>query len=100
MNEDTMYEERRIEELNVIADFFTKIYNIPKTFKRYANYKTFERELHVYCIEYENNKGAYLKLVVPYKEYDVVDAYVRGVKDLEKIDIMELARVYASQFGA
>jgi hypothetical protein len=98
MNEDTSYEERRMEELGTIANFFTNIYAIPKAFKHYSDYKTFESGKHVYCIEYKNN-NAMLKLVIPYSEYAIMDDKIRCIKDLDNVDYEELEKYYSSKIG-
>ena len=99
MEENELFENRRVDELNTIARFFTNIYAIPQTFKRVCDYKTFESDKHVYCIEYKHIKNdTRIKIIIPYDEYNVVDEYVRGVKDLENIDIGALALHYANNY--
>jgi len=75
IDEDLLREEKRLEELERIENFFKWYYSIPpKVFESKTNYKIDDK----YVIELSSiyNKCD-LKLTIDRKLYDLVDSYVR-----------------------
>lgn len=88
MDEDTLYEERRMRELECIEGFFIWFYSIPDCFKAWTNYKQGDK----YCIELStNDKKCAMKLEIDRKMYDIVNNYVtlRDTDTINMEDIMD-----------
>lgn len=74
IDEDLLREEKRLEELERIENFFKWYYLIPDTFKSETNYKTNDK----YVIELSSiYNSCDLKLTIDRKLYSLVDSYVR-----------------------
>ena len=73
MDEDTLYEEKRLDELDCIQGFFIWFYSIPDDFRAWTNYKQGDK----YVIELStNDKKCTMKLEIDRKMYDMVNDYV------------------------
>jgi hypothetical protein len=74
IDEDLLREEKRLEELERIENFFKFYYLVSNGFKSKTNYKTGDK----YVIElsfFDNSCD--LKLTIDRKLYNLVDSYVR-----------------------
>jgi hypothetical protein len=88
IDEDLLREEKRLEELERIENFFKFYYLVSNGFKSKTNYKTGDK----YVIElsfFDNSCD--LKLTIDRKLYDLVDSYVRthDKENEEKINIVK-----------
>ena len=91
IDEDLLREEKRLEELERIENFFKWYYLIPDTFKSETNYKTNDK----YVIELSSiYNSCDLKLTIDRKLYDLVDSYVRTHNKEEEnyIDIVNIIK--------
>ena len=87
MDEDTLYEERRMRELDCIEGFFIWFYSIPDDFRAWTNYKQGDK----YVIELStNDKKCTMKLEIDREMYDIVNDYVttRDTNTINMEDIM------------
>ena len=74
IDEDLLYEERRLKELDAIETFFLRFYNIPNTFRAWRNCKIGDK----YVIELStNDKKCTMKLEIDIDLYRKVDNIVR-----------------------
>lgn len=74
IDEDLLYEERRMKELDKIEAYFLHFYNIPEAFRAWTNYKMGDK----YVIELSNNdKKCAMKLEIDRDFYRKVDDIVR-----------------------
>lgn len=88
IDEDLLREEKRLEELEKIENFFKWYYSVPKGFESRTNYKTDDK----YVIElsfYDNSCD--LKLTIDRKLYNLVDSYVR-THDNEVLCYVDIVR--------
>lgn len=95
MDEDTLYEERRMRELECIEAFFLWYYDIPKGFRAWTNYKIGDK----YCIELSNNDNkCTMKLEIDRKMYDIVNDYVT-LRDTENVDMWNIMEYLRQKSG-
>lgn len=87
MDEDTLYEERRMKELEYTEAYFLRRFSIPDCFTAWTNYKIGDK----YVIELSNNdKNCTMKLEIDRDLYRKVDNIVTSCDittlSLEDID--------------
>lgn len=93
IDEDLFREERRLDELDLIQDFFIWYYGTQKGFTARTNYKTGDK----YVIELSNiDKKCTMKLEIDRKMYDIVNNYVT-THDIHTIDLWEIAVYYRQE---
>lgn len=93
MDEDTLYEERRMKELDCVESFFIWYYGISKRFRAWRNYKMGDK----YVIELSNiDKKCTIKLEIDRKMYDIIDNYVTGC-DTETVDMWDIMEYYRQE---
>lgn len=87
IDEDLLREEKRLEELERIENFFKFYYSVSSGFESKTNYKIGDK----YVIELSYfDDSCDLKLTIDRKLYDFVDSYVRthDKEDEENVKIM------------
>ena len=93
MDEDTLYEEKRMKELDCVEAFFIWYYGISKRFRAWRNYKMGDK----YIIELSNNDNiCEMKLEIPRKFYDIINNYVTS-RDVETIDMWDMLAHYTQK---
>lgn len=95
MDEDTLYEEKRMKELDRIEAFFLWLYRIPNDFRAWENYKQGDK----YVIELSNNdKKCTMKLEIDINLYKIVNDYVT-TRDKETDDMWNIMHYLIQKSG-